>query len=132
LRAVCWFALVLPVAASAWRLFSAMLYSYGAWFPRRAEPVTFTLFFILPLLLNLFLYVGLWLLFGIRIHGGGRSGWRWWVGGILALPPGWGMAHGVVTALRPGEIVLSTVAYQLVMLLAILPVWVLSGRPRHT
>lgn len=126
-----WMMLAALATVRVWLVFADLKFTYGAWIPPRPEPFTFLLAFVFPLLWDLALCGGLWLFFGARTHGSGRLRWRWGVGALVAVPFAMGVINHVMEAVRQEPVFYLTTAHpwlsEILVVLAMAPIWVLSG-----
>lgn len=130
---ICWLALAFLAVAQLWLTSSDLQFTYGQFWPSRPEPLTFSIF-LLGEVSGLLLLLGLWILFAIKVRGGGRFWWRWWVGGFSAACVISDLASDATTALGPQPVFYLTTAYpwlaNVLVILAAPFVWVLARRTR--
>lgn len=125
-------AIVVAGGIHAWVLYDqanfsgvfSIRYDAGGW-------VLFTVFMIIPWLLNPTPLLGLWFLARARRDGGGRWAWRWWAGGFLV----WGFVADVIDLPRYYQPnVLNFASHPVPELLSTLiaagPVWIFASRRR--
>jgi hypothetical protein len=129
----CCLALAFLAVAKLWLMSSDFQFTYGQFWPSHAEPVTFGLFLISEVW-DFLIFLGLWVLFAIRVRGGGRWWWRWWAGGLSAAWLISDLTSDAMAALASEKVFHLTTAYPwlstLLLLLALPPIWILTGQRR--
>ena len=126
----CWLALAFLAIAKLWLMSSDFQFTYGQFWPSHLEPFTFGLFLISEVW-GFLILIGLWVLFAIRMHGGGRWWWRWWAGGLSAAWLISNLISDAMAVLTSEKVFYLTTAHPslstLLLLLALPPIWMLAG-----
>lgn len=138
-RAIWWAVLVGFVGARLGLAWADLEFLYGPGGPTNPEPVTFGLFFVLPLVMDVLAVVGAWILLGVRQRGPGRAGWRLVLGALLSVPLYAGEALSLIELAAEAQ--RRSMTYHLatsypglastIVLLMLIPIWALTS-PRRS
>ncbi len=132
LRAMAWLALAGLAAVYVWLLLADLRF---VGYPLPPFNVFIWVLVVLPWLLGMALPGGAWLLLAARRVGGGYWMWRWWCGGLVVGLSLWGLVSDIAFRANGEVIDLSTDhpwLRHVLMVAAMGPAWVLSGRWRPT